>query len=77
MFIDSSAATAILLGESDADELTLKLRGASPPLASHWFVMRQHLQSLAPGTSISSAPRPLLSGCCSFTDFVALAFQKT
>ena len=34
MFIDSSAATAILLGESDADELTLKLRGASPPLAS-------------------------------------------
>ncbi len=34
MFVDSSAATAILLGETDADELTLKLKGASPLLTS-------------------------------------------
>ena len=34
MFVDSSAATAILLREADADELTLKLKGASPLLIS-------------------------------------------
>jgi ribonuclease VapC len=34
MFVDSSAATAILLGEPDADELTLKLKGVSPLLIS-------------------------------------------